>query len=82
MLLRRDLRLEYKIPCIQRRIKFAYLKKRPVPKNRQSLETNDLIQHILHAAFRYACVYHHLFDVRAALRLNRDVAVSAVEDAA
>ena len=64
------------------RHKVRIFEKRPVPKNRPNLETNDLIRHILHAAFRYVCVYHHPFDVRAALRLNRDVAVSAVEDAA
>ena len=36
------------------------------------------VRHVPCYAFRYTSVYHHLFDIR----LNRDVAVRAVDDAA
>ena len=44
--------------------------------------TNGLVKHVPRYAFRYAGVYHHLFDVCAVIRLDRDVAVRAVKDAA
>ena len=44
---------------------------------------NGLVfRHVPRYAFRYTCVYHYLFDIRAVLHLNRDVAVRAVDDAA
>ena len=66
---------------LQRSIEFAYLKKAGSFEPAKPETKGLVLRHVPRNAFRYTSFYHHLLDVHAAINLNRDITIRAVEDA-
>ena len=66
---------------LQRSIEFAYLKKAGSFEPAKPETKGLVLWHVPRYAAKYTSFYHYLLDVHAAINLNRDITIRAVEDA-